>query len=278
MTINLPDYLNNTTPEGERNAALYKAAAYCLNDGEAPADAEAMLLPRALRDGLSESEAKQTIASAYRGIPRVSEYTPKRGSLGAVKVQKLPQLPLPTGSPQQQTIAFLEACFEAGEFVSVTTAARQEGDKWKPASAGKAVRLEVALDALRSGKTIGDIWGAYNPVAGAWVRINPTDGKGGKDENVTALRHLLVESDDINPVEQLAIIQRLKLPCSAIVHSGNKSIHAIVKVGAANRAEYNERQAFVYDLCNAEGLAVDNACKNPSRTARLPGVDRGAVA
>ena len=267
--------MNNPTPEGERNERLYKAAAYYLNDGEAPADAEAMLIPCAVRDGLSEREAKQTIASAYRSIPRVSDYKPNRGSLGAVKVQKLPQ---PTGKPQQETIDFLNAVYEAGEFVNVVTAAQENDGKYSPASAGKAVRLEVALDALQEGKTVADIWGPCNTEAGVWVRINPMDGKGGADANVTAFRHVLVESDTIALTDQLAIIKRLKLPCSAIVHSGNKSIHAIVRVGASNRAEYDERRDFVFDLCNAEGLEIDKACKNPSRMTRLPGIQRGGAA
>lgn len=49
----------------------------------------------------------------------------------------------------------------------------------------------------RCGGDIGRVLGDYSPEAGAWIRFNPLDGKGVKNENVTDFRYALVESDSI---------------------------------------------------------------------------------
>lgn len=60
------DYLSNATPEGARNARLLDAACQFRDAGYTQAEADAELLPCARRDGLSEAEARRTIASAYQ--------------------------------------------------------------------------------------------------------------------------------------------------------------------------------------------------------------------
>ena len=41
--------------------------------------------------------------------------------------------------------------------------------------------------------------------------------------------------------------QKLKLPIACLVHSGGKSLHAIVKVNTADSDEYRKRVDFLYD-------------------------------
>ena len=112
-------------------------------------------------------------------------------------------------------------------------------------------------------------------VAGAWIRINPLDGKEGvKDFNVVDFRYALVESDNIDVEKQNAIIHELELPVACLVFSGRKSIHAIVKINSADHAEYRKRVDFLFKVCEKNGLAVDLSNKNPSRLSRMPGVIR----
>lgn len=131
--------------------------------------------------------------------------------------------------------------------------------------------------------------------AGAFVRLNPiTDMEerksknerqeqepGGKvdkaytDADVTAYENALVECDELPKERQLELIRRLRLPCACIVDSGNKSIHAVVRVDARDADEYARRVAALYDYCEANGLPVDRSCKNPSRLMRLAGAQRG---
>ena len=59
---------------------------------------------------------------------------------------------------------------------------------------------------------IGSVLGDYDPEVGAWIRFNPLDGKGCRDENVTDFRYALVESDSMDLEQQNAIIRELELP------------------------------------------------------------------
>lgn len=110
---------------------------------------------------------------------------------------------------------------------------------------------------------------------GAFIRFNPMDGKGDGDANVTDYRFCLIESDTDSLETQYGLFKALRLPIAALVHSGNKSLHAITRIEAANAEEYRERVRFVYDYCKRHGLHVDEQDKNASRYSRLAGVKRG---
>jgi RecA-family ATPase len=78
------------------------------------------------------------------------------------------------------------------------------------------------------------------------------------------------------PVEQqYAVYRALELPARVLVHSGGKSLHAIVHIGAGSYSEYRDRVAYLYKVCEANGLVIDGQNKNPSRLSRMPGVLRG---
>ena len=58
------------------------------------------------------------------------------------------------------------------------------------------------------------------------------------------------------------------------MHSGKKSLHAIVKVEAADYDEYRKRVDYLYAVLKKNGMNVDTQNKNPSRLSRMPGVMR----
>ena len=68
--------------------------------------------------------------------------------------------------------------------------------------------------------------------------FNPLDGKGVRNENVTEYRYALVESDSMEIGKQHALIRELELPVACLLHSGRKSLHAIVRIDAADYGEY----------------------------------------
>ncbi len=109
---------------------------------------------------------------------------------------------------------------------------------------------------------------------GAWIRFNPLNGQGVKNDCVADYRYALVESDNISVAQQNSIMHDLKLPIAAIVFTGGKSLHAIVRVEAGSFKEYRERVEFLYSICDKNGLHVDRNCRNLSRLSRLPGVMR----
>ena len=74
--------------------------------------------------------------------------------------------------------------------------------------------------------------------------------------------------------KQNAIYKELELPIVALVYSGNKSLHAIVKVDAGNYDEYRKRVDYLYKICQKNGISVDTQNRNPSRLSRMPGFER----
>ena len=178
--------------------------------------------------------------------------------------------------PLKELRTYIETMFQADEKVGYVTKVLENDGKKNPSRGcynRTAEQLLQALDRYKGGD-IENVIGDYDSEAGAWIRFNPLDGKGCSDKNVTDYRCALVESDATDLEEQTDIIRRLELPVACLVYSGNKSIHAIVRVEAASREEYDERVRYLYDVCEKNGLKVDRQNKNPSRLSRMPGVTR----
>lgn len=179
-------------------------------------------------------------------------------------------------SPERQLRACLEALFKPDEHVCIVTGATWDGKrgKWRPSGPGECHRVGDLLAALETG-TVEDAVGEYNREAGAWFCPNPVNGEGHKNEDVTAYRHALVESDELPVKDQTRIVGDMGIPVSTLALSGGKSAHALVKVEADGPSHYAERVAELYAACDAAGLRVDVQNKNPGRLTRLPGVSRG---
>ncbi len=177
--------------------------------------------------------------------------------------------------PAKQIIAYLEALFEAEECVGYVTRSYVTEGRTVPTKGvydRTAGRLIQELSRCRG--DVGAVLGDCDPGAGAWVRFNPLDGKGVKNENVTEFRFALVESDSLDLARQNAIIRELELPVAALVYSGGKSLHAIVRIEAPGYEEYKRRVDYLYSVCKKNGLDPDTQNRNPSRLSRLPGVLR----
>lgn len=180
-------------------------------------------------------------------------------------------------SPSADLITYLELLFDADDRVGyVTNDVWQDAEgKWLPSkgvydrTAGELIAsLKKHPDDL--GATIGD----WKPQVGAWIRFNPLDGDGVKNENITKFRFALVESDTLPVAEQDIVFRKLELPIAALVHSGGKSLHAIVRVDAEDYDEYRKRVEFLYDFLEKNGVSIDKQNRNPSRLSRMPGVTR----
>jgi len=182
-----------------------------------------------------------------------------------------------TWEPAQELITYLETLFDKDDFVGYVT-----GDVWQDAEGrwvpAKGVYSKTAGELIASlrkhpddlGATIGD----WKPEVGAWIRFNPVDGEGVRNDNITRFKYALVESDSMPITDQDAMYRKLELPIACLVHSGGKSLHAIVKVDAEDYNEYRKRVEFLYDFLEKNGLAVDKQNRNPSRLSRMPGVTR----
>lgn len=181
--------------------------------------------------------------------------------------------------PAGQLVKYLETLFEAGENVGYVTESwektDEKGTRWLPQRGHWDRTAGQLIEELNNcNGDIGAVLGDYNEQAGAWIRFNPLDGDGCKNKNVTEYRYALVESDAMEIEQQNAIIRELELPVACLVHSGKKSLHAIVKVDATNYEEYRKRVDYLYNVCQKNGMKVDIQNKNPSRLSRMPGVIR----
>lgn len=183
--------------------------------------------------------------------------------------------------PTEQLKIFLKTLFKSGEYVGYVSNDvyfNKDHDRYEPL---KGVYYRTVDDLLKSldrypddlGATIGD----WKNEAGAWIRINPLDGKGASKKNVTRYSYCLIESDDLPIKEQEETFKRLNLPIATMVYSGGKSIHAIVKIDAMNIQEYEERVQFCYDFLKNNGISIDVQNKDPNRLSRMPGVTRNGV-
>ena len=180
-----------------------------------------------------------------------------------------------TWDPVRELTTYLEILFDSDENVGYVTRSWEKEGRHMPTkgccdrTAGRLIH-----ELQKCNGDIGSVLGDYNPEAGAWIRFNPLDGKGGKNENITDYRYALVESDSMDLAKQNAIIRELELPVACLVYSGGKSIHAIVHIDAADYHEYRKRVDYLYTICKKKGLEVDQQNKNPSRLSRMPGVLR----
>lgn len=182
-----------------------------------------------------------------------------------------------TLTPTKQLIKYLETLFEPSDKVGyVTNDVWQDSEgKWMPSKGVFDRTAEELIASLKKhsddlGATIGD----WKEECGAWIRFNPVDGLGVKNENITRFKYALVESDDMPISEQDAIYRKLELPIATLTHSAGKSLHAIVRVDAKDYEEYRKRVDFLYDFLEKNGLKVDKQNRNPSRLSRMPGVTR----
>lgn len=285
-------YLTEKTPEGNRNAALFAAACQFRDAGASVGKAEVVLLPCATRDGLSESEARKAIRSAFRGNQREpirhrhqfmdravpqgkpavnGDAHPRPARAPARRFSAPASIATPPEAREGLMAAYMqiEAAFEPKEMVSICAGAMGEDGRDHPAGAGETRTRDEWLKLLEAGT---DPWPRANG-AGVFVRINPMLAGGKADADVTAFRHALLEWDDLPIERQWTIIRDSRIPCTVVINSGGRSLHAWVRVDAKNAEEYRERVALLHEYFADCPPCTKN--KNVSRFSRLAGVARG---
>ncbi len=211
----------------------------------------------------------------------IRDIEPKRASAPDMAAAILREPADEVWKPAQDLRRYLENLFDNDERVGYVTHFRVEERDGEPCflpSRGvwdrTAGQLIQKLVSCKDDEDLRQLLGDYPAAAGAYIRFNPLDGGGVKDSNVADFRFALVESDEQSVEQQYAIIRQLELPVACLVHSGGKSLHAIVRVEAASREQYRERVRYLYQICQKHGLAVDKQNSNPARLSRLPGVWR----
>ncbi|CAM3409146.1 PriCT-2 domain-containing protein [Streptococcus pluranimalium] len=119
--------------------------------------------------------------------------------------------------PVQDLIRYLETLFDSTDLVGYVTSTypieTDNGTIYKPTQ-GNYDRTagQLIQELQKNSSDIGAVFGDYKEEAGAWIRFNPLDGKGAKNDNVTDFRYALVESDSMDLGKQYALFKELELP------------------------------------------------------------------
>ena len=196
------------------------------------------------------------------------------------KVSNASKTPKTSKTPNSELRDFISAVFKPNDIINYNIDSFEKDGKWLPYGKGICKSYERLMSELDKFDDIGFVLGDWKPLAGAWIRSNPVlpETSGSKNADVADFRHCLIESDSLPKELQLLKILELNLPCSAIVDSGGKSIHAIVKIDAGNdEALYRERVQKLHKFLEEHGFPVDKACKNASRLSRIAGVSRNGI-
>jgi hypothetical protein len=90
------------------------------------------------------------------------------------------------------------------------------------------------------------------------------------DACVKWYRFAVLEFDKLPRAQQINFWAGVKLPIAALIDSGGKSIHAWIRIDAANEAEWRVNvEERLFDVLGAIG--IDGSCKNEARLSRTPG-------
>lgn len=152
---------------------------------------------------------------------------------------------------------FLELLYRHGEKVLIFTDNKSQGDALWP------------NDPIPDRGPHG-VWFLAQPVDGNY-HPNPRQGTMSRrsEEAVTSWRYFVVESDKANLKLWLGAIAQFPLKIAAIYSSGGRSLHALVKIDARTKAEWDsEREAMKRALVV---LGADAGAMTAVRLTRLPG-------
>ncbi|CAB4155852.1 hypothetical protein UFOVP672_33 [uncultured Caudovirales phage] len=181
---------------------------------------------------------------------------------------------------------FLEGLYATGERVLVFTSFRSQGDFCYEVGNGwwemgrTAEQKNAKLDGEPGLMWKEGVWFLAQPVRGNWMAEKVT-GKGGMEKhwtrrsgaNVSAWRYMVVESDEDGiEAEWLQFLALLPLPIVALYTSGGRSVHALVRVDAASKADWDAFRDAVKPLLVKCG--ADKGVFSAVRLTRLPGYFR----
>jgi hypothetical protein len=159
--------------------------------------------------------------------------------------------------------------FGSGEKVLIFSAMESQGQMLWEADGSDVIQNRH----LPSGPD--GVWFLPQPVDG---EVHPNPRLGGKpsrrsEESVTGWRYAVLESDEADPDDWLRCLVQMPLRIACICESGGRSIHALVQVDAASKAEWDRMVGSAKPLLIT--LGADRGALSAVRLTRLPQAQRG---
>jgi hypothetical protein len=212
-------------------------------------------------------------------LPSSSAFSPEK--LRAI-ARRMPEVdeswlmqrsPIPVEAMNPST--FLRHLYSPGERVLCFTNLMSQGELlWEHSQSGQ---YDLLLDNWIPGFPDG-AWFLLQPVSGDYVQVAATTTSELKFSRrcgacATTFRYALLESDTADPRHWLSLLAQLPLPIVSITSSGGKSVHALVRVNAQSKEDWDQmvRGPLLRALVP---FGADPAALTAVRLTRLPGVYR----
>lgn len=222
---------------------------------------EQRVLERKLKDAYaSQLPAGYLLGETFTAHAAHTAHT-WRAPLKPEKLSAPAELPEPVELPTDTISAADTLCvlFREGEVIRIC----KDAKKWQQSD---YLDRDTLIKQMQAGLLT-------NKTNGALIGLNPRKEKDGTDKGCSAFRHLLIEADSLSLEQQWAILRASGLPISAVVYSGNKSLHAWIRLDAETKEDFDAKARRVFSLDLLRDF--DSATKNAGRLARLPAVTRG---
>lgn len=240
------------------------------------------------------SEVASAVAKAYCSTPSASTWTPRapgcripkpltavefspaklRAVAGRVQHPANWRHWLWERSPKRPEcmtpLAFLKFVFRSGEKALIF-------DSMESKTPLATVAIADPMDCTTSERVLtggngAGVWYLSNPVDGSW---HPTETSGSSCRcaaAITSFRHLVLESDEAAASDWFALLAQLPMPITAIYTSGSRSIHALARIDAGTKEEWDSIVAPLKRQLRE--LGADSAAMSAVRLTRLPGCQR----
>lgn len=180
------------------------------------------------------------------------------------------------------TIQYLCHIFKTGEHVIIATSLNDRGTVWLN-DPDHPNSTDDELDSFKHPLEGKGAWFLSNPVNGKAVELerlkseaNPDGESLRAEENLTSFKYLVLESDEAPQDLWLSALVQLPLPIVSIVNSGGKSLHALVRVNAANGDHWRAIKQRIGPALVL--LGADKNALTAVRLTRLPGSYRAEKA
>lgn len=247
---------------------------YCFHNGcAAEVDAASFAVRSALGKRTSVGKVRPVRPFVMPTRPKAPKFDPAKLEAVASKLQNLDDVWFWNRSDAsinlQCPAAVLHRLYRPGEKVVIFDVFESQGRAiWMHPGEWENPR---ALDRFSTGKENG-VWFLCNPVNGDYV-LNDNENRSRRSwQTVTAWRYLVLESDEANPAHWLSALAQMPLRIAAIYTSGGKSIHALVRVDAGSKAEWD----VIADELKPPliTLGADRKAITAVRLTRLPWCER----
>lgn len=255
------------------------AANACRAQGLSQSDAERVIYTRSAGCGrsLTKAEVAGAIAKAYdtpyqaprvrsrkAGVNRPAFEKLAKGVPDCVDQVIIARSPLP--SLDCSNLTALNALYDPGEKIAVIS----DRERKKP-------RVIVSIPVPE--EPLPDYLARPQKGQGTLFQVAPVDGKQGADGSwrnearCTRFPYVLLESDSVPVGEFLWALAQLPFPIAMLTTSGGKSVHALLRVGATTKDEW-EKAVQPLRIRAVELLGVDPAAIKAVQLSRLPGAWR----